>query len=62
MTSCSDDALLNSVPEVEYNILDGGSLAHRSKWSEGKTYTFIADEYASFTVKHYGKATVLFNS
>ena len=44
MTSCSDDELLNSVPEVAHNALDGGSLVHRLKWSEGKTYGFIADE------------------
>ena len=58
---CSDDAVLKDVPEVEHNVLDGGSLLHRLKWSEGKTYSSIADDYASFTVKHYGKATIVFD-
>ena len=57
----SDDAVLKDVPEVEHNVLDGGSLLHRLKWSEGKTYSSIADDYASFTVKHYGKATIVFD-
>ena len=34
---------------------------HRLKWTEGSTYSSIADDYASFTVKHYGKATVVFD-
>ena len=47
--------------EVEHNVLDGGSLLHRLKWSEGKTYCSMADDYASFAVRHYGKATVVFD-
>ena len=31
------------------------------KWSDGKTYISIADDYAEFAVKHYGKATVVFD-
>jgi hypothetical protein len=31
------------------------------KWTEGKTYSSIANDYADFTVKHYGKATVIFD-
>ena len=61
VASCSDDALLNYIPEVEHNVLDGGSLLHRLKWTDGKTYSTIADDYAAFTVKHYGKATIVFD-
>lgn len=61
VTESSDDAVLKDVPEVEHNVLDGGSLLHRLKWSQGKTYCSIADDYASFTVKHYGKATIVFD-
>lgn len=61
VTSYCDDALLNSVPEVEHNVLDGGSRVHRLKGTEGKTYTSIAADYAVFTVKNYGKATVVFD-
>ena len=57
----SDDAVLKDVPEVEHYVLDGGSLLHRLKWSQGKTYCSIANDYASFTVKHYGKATIVFD-
>jgi hypothetical protein len=61
VASCSDEAVLHYIPEVEHNILDGGSLLHRLKWTEGKTYSSIANDYADFTVKHYGKATVIFD-
>lgn len=61
VTKSSDEAVLKDVPEVEHNVLDGGSLLHRLKWTEGKTYFSIADDYASFTVKHYGKATIVFD-
>lgn len=58
----SDDVVLKDVPEVEHYVLDGGSLLHRLRWSEGKTYCSIADNYASFTVKHYSKAMIVFDS
>ena len=38
-----------------------GSLLYRLKWTEGCTYTSIADMYASFTVERYGEATVVFD-
>ena len=62
VTAISDAAFLETHPEAEHNVLNGGSLLRRQKWSDGRTYTSIADDYASFTVKHYGKATVVFNS
>ena len=42
-------------------MLDGGSLIHRLKWTDGSTYNSIADAYASFTVDVYGNATVVFD-
>jgi len=61
VTAISDEAVLETTPEVEHNVLDGGSLLRRLKWSVGRTYTSIANDYAAFTVKHYGKATVVFD-
>jgi len=61
VTTISDEAVLKSAPEVEHNVLDGGSLLHRLKWTDGRTYSSIADDYASFTGKHYGKATIVFD-
>ena len=39
---------------TEHYVLDGGSLLHRLKWTEGSTYSSIADAYATFTVASYG--------
>jgi hypothetical protein len=48
-------------PKTEHYVLDGGSLLHRLKWTEGNTYSSIAEAYASFTTELYGKATVVFD-
>ena len=58
----SDGAgLLEYVPKVEHYVLDVGSLMHRLKWAEGRTYSSITDDFTSFTVEHYGNATVVFD-
>lgn len=57
----SDNAVTQTVPKTNHYVLDGGSLLHRLKWKAGCTYSSIADDYASFTVKHYGNATVVFD-
>ena len=54
-------SLEHYVPKTEHYVLDGGSLLHRLKWTEGSTYSSIADAYTSFTVASYGKATVIFD-
>ncbi|KAI3379074.1 hypothetical protein SNEBB_002215 [Seison nebaliae] len=59
--SKSDIAVTETVPVTDHFVLDGGSLLHRVKWTEGATYISIADDYASFTVRHYAKATVVFD-
>ena len=56
-----DNAVRESVPKTEHYVLDGGSLLHRLKWTEGSTYSSIADAYATFTLASYGKATVVFD-
>ena len=57
----SDAAVIQSIPKTDHYVLDGGSLLHRLKWKEGSTYSSIADNYSSFTIKLYGKATVVFD-
>ena len=57
----SDSGVQQTVPVAEHNVLDGGSLLHRLKWKEGRTYSSIADDYAAFTVENYGRATVVFD-
>ena len=42
-------------------VLDGGSLLHRLPWNKGDTYGAIAESYATFTLQHYGAATVVFD-
>ena len=49
------------IPKTDHYVLDGGSLIHRLKWTDGSTYNSIADAYASFTVDVYGNATVVFD-
>ena len=57
----SDNGVMQTVPVTEHYVLDGGSLLHRLKWTEGSTYSSIADHYASFTVEHYGRVIVVFD-
>lgn len=42
-------------------ILDGGSLLHRIPWRSNDTYGNIAKSYVEFTLKTYGKSTVIFD-
>lgn len=46
----ASDAILNSVPETECYILDGGSLLRRIPWKHGESYGEIAQSYADFTI------------
>ena len=56
-----ENAILQTIPDTDHHVLDGGSLLHRLKWTEGNTYISIADRYASFVLHHYGKATIVFD-
>ena len=60
-TDLSSEALMNSLPETDCYVLDGGSLLHRLPWKTGDSYGAIAESYADFTVRHYGQATVVFD-
>jgi len=51
----------DDVSKTENYVLDGGSLIHRVKWTKGTTYGLIANGYADFVVRNYGKATVVFS-
>ena len=53
------DAILQSVPETECHVLDGGSLLHRVPWKPGETYGRIAESYADFTIRHYGSGAIV---
>ena len=53
--------MFQTAPKTEHYVRDGGSFLHRSKWTEGSTYSSIADGYASFTTELYGRATVVFD-
>ena len=57
----SDNSITQTVPGTDHYVLDGGSLLHHLNWMERCTYSSIADDYASFTVKHYAKAIVVFD-
>ena len=60
-TDLSSEAVVNSLPETDCYVLDGGSLLHRLPWKTGESYGAIAQSYADFTVRHYGQATVVFD-
>lgn len=51
----------DDVPKTENYVLDGGSLIHRVKWMKGTTYGLIANGYADFVVRNFGRATVFFD-
>ncbi|KAK4298605.1 hypothetical protein Pmani_008001 [Petrolisthes manimaculis] len=55
----ASDAILQSVPETECHVLDGGSLLHQVPWKRGQNDGEIAQSYADFTVRHYGSATTV---
>ena len=57
----SNDAIRQVIPRTDHYVLDGGSLIHRLKLTDGSTYNSIADAYASFTIDVYGNATVVFD-
>ena len=57
----SNAAILQVIPKTDPCLLDGGSLIHRLKWTDGSTYNSIADAYASFTVDVYGNGKVVFD-
>jgi len=61
MQQTSSKAVINSVPETDCYVLDGGSLLHRLPWKTGDSYGAITESYADFTVRHYGQATVVFD-
>ena len=57
----TENAVLQTIPHTDHHALDGDSLLHRLKWTEGNTYNSVADRYASFVISHYGNATVVFD-
>ena len=57
----SSNGAIQVIPKTDHYVIDGGSLIHRLKWTDGSTYNSIADAYASFTVDVYGNATVVFD-
>ena len=62
-TNVSSNAILeNTKPKTEHYVLDGGSLLHRLPWKTGDSYGDIAKKYGEFTIRHYGLATVVFDS
>jgi len=57
----SENAVIQTVPRTDHYVLDRGSLLQCLKWMEGCTYSSTADEYVSFTVIYYAKATIVFD-
>lgn len=57
----SDKTVMDTIPSTEHYVLDGGSLVHRVPWKRGDSYGAIAQSYADFTTRLYGKATVVFD-
>lgn len=50
-----------SNPPTEHYVFDVGSLVYCLAWKKGDSYGAIAQSYADFTIRHYGKATVVFD-
>ena len=55
----ASDAIIDTVPETDHYVLDGGSLLHRIPWKHGQSYGKIAQSYADFPIQHYGSATTI---
>ena len=41
---------MNSIPKIDYYVLNGGSLLHRSSWKKDDLYNALAESHAEFTV------------
>ena len=52
-------AIIDSIPETECYVLDGGSLLHRIIWKQGESYGDIVRKYTDFTVLYYGSGTMI---
>jgi len=60
VSKTSNEVLAELIPTEQY-VLDGGSLLHRVPWNKGESYGAIAKQYAEFTIRQYGLATVVFD-
>ena len=56
VANLSSKAVMNSIPETDCYVLDGGSLIHRLPWNKSDSYRTIA---VNITVRHYGQARVV---
>ena len=61
LSNKSNKAVIDSNPNTEQYVLDGGSLLHRLPWKRDDSYGTIARLYAEFTVRHYDQATIVFD-
>ena len=57
----SSKSVHDYIPPTDHYVLDGGSLLHRLSWKRGDRHGAIAKSYADFTIRHYGKATIVFD-
>lgn len=60
----TDTLRMEEVEEIQCTdqyVLDGGSLLHRISWRQNETYDSIANSYADFTLKTYGKSIIVFD-
>lgn len=42
-------------------VIDGGHLLHLMPWPRQGTYTEVMNQYSSYVIKHFGKATIVFD-
>ena len=61
MAALSSKAVMNSIPETDCYVLDGGSLLHCLPWNKSDSYYAIAESCADLTVRNYGQTTVMFD-
>ena len=47
--------------ENAHYVLDGGALLHKIPWDENTSVTSILNKYVQYTLRRYGKATVVFD-
>ena len=53
--------LVYVIPDDVKYVLDGGALLHRVLWGVGEKYKDIVARYVNYVLKHYGKASVIFD-
>lgn len=56
----SESPITSDPGHVSY-VIDGGNLLHSVVWQRPATFKQICQQYTSYVIAHFGKATIVFD-